>query len=123
MRGPTLAVVLLLAGCASTPAATPPKAPTPAFDLAAVKSNFTDECKDPAVVDKLFCEQVQIAGMTADGDILNVPTTLNASARDRASAICDQLVTAHFDAEGHDLGYKFIGILDRDGGHAAACAI
>lgn len=117
----TIIAALLLAGCSSAPAATPK--PTPAFDIAAVRTNFIDECKDPAVVDALFCEQVTIAAMSVDGEILNVPTTLNASATDRAKVICSALAHAHFDANAKDLGYKYIGILDKDGGHAAACSV
>ena len=115
------ALALLLAGCSS---ATSTEAPaTPAFDLGAVKANFTDECTDPFVVDDLFCEQVVITDMTADGEILNVPTTLNAAATDRAEVICNQLAVAHFDSSGTALGYEIIGILDQDGGNAAACTV
>ena len=52
-----------------------------------------------------------------------MPTTLNAEARDRAEAICNQFVVAHFDADARDLGYEFVGILDRDGGNLAACSV
>jgi hypothetical protein len=120
MRRLMLALVVVLAACGG-PA--PTAAPTPAFDLAAVKANFTDECKDPMVVDDLFCEQVKVARMTADGEILNVPTTLNAASRERAEAICRQLTFAHFGAEGKDLGYRIVGVLDQDGGNAAACTV
>jgi hypothetical protein len=59
--------------------------------------------------------------MSAEGNTLYVPTTLDASARDRAEVICDQIAIAHFDAEGVDLGFEFVGVLDEDGGNAAAC--
>ena len=118
-----LLTVLLLVACgevASTP--TPEPVAAAAFDLALVMSNLTDECVDPIAVDDQFCEQVDIDGMTADGTTLIVPTTLNAGATDRASAICDQFL--HFDGEtGDPLGYDTIGVLDRDGGNAAACSI
>jgi hypothetical protein len=61
--------------------------------------------------------------MTATGDILNVPTGLNAAATDQASNLCAMLARAHFDGSGRDLGYHIIGILDKDGGHAAACTV
>jgi hypothetical protein len=114
---------MLLAGCSAT--VTPSATPQPAgFDLATVKANLQDECADPIVVDAEFCEQVEIAAMTAEGTILNVPTTLNAAASDRARAICDMIARAHFDgATGHDLGYETIGVLNKDGGHAAACSV
>jgi hypothetical protein len=120
-----LVVALLLAGCSSAAQATSTETPTPpGFDLETVKENFQDECKDPTVVDANFCEQVKIAAMTAEGSILNVPTTLNAAAADRARVICDMFATAHFDGvTGDDLGYETIGILDKDGGHAAACSV
>lgn len=61
--------------------------------------------------------------MTADGTILLVPTTLNAAARGRAEAICKLFALVRFDTEGVALGYEVVGILDRDGGNAAACTI
>jgi hypothetical protein len=117
-----MVVAIAVTACSggTTPKATPEP---PAFDLGAVKANFTDECADPIIVDDLFCEQVTIASMTAEGTILRVPTTLNAAARDRASVICQQLATAHFDGTGKDLGYDTIGVLDKDGGNAAACSV
>lgn len=121
-----LLAALVLAACGSqaSPVVTPAPTPElPAFDVEAVRSNFADECRDPGVVDDLFCEQVKITEMSGTGSVLNVPTTLNAVADDRASAICDMLALAHFDADGEDLGYEFIGVLDQDGGNAAACSV
>jgi hypothetical protein len=124
-----LAVALALMACGSSAgsvATQPPAEPTPeqaAFDISAVRANFTDECRDPAAVDELFCEQVRIDEMTGEGTILTVPTTLDAAADDRAYAICDQLVIAHFDGEGRDLGYEYVGVLDQDGGNAATCSV
>ncbi len=122
------ATLVVLAGCSATvqgtPSATDQPTEAPSFDLAAVKASFQAECEDPIVVDANFCEQVQLPKMTADGTILNVPTSLNEAATDRARAICQMIATAHFDgATGADLGYDTIGILDKDGGHAAACTI
>lgn len=121
-----LLLVFLVTACGGAPTVVvyePSAAPVAGFDLAAVKANFTDECKDPAVVDELFCTQVKIAEMTADDDILNVPTTLAPEADDRAYAICDQLATDHFEPDGDDLGYNYIGILDMNGGNLAACSL
>ena len=97
----------------------------PAFDLALVKSNFSDECVDPVIVDDLFCTQVDIGAMTANGPFLTVPTALSASGMDdRAAVICDQIAIAHFDgATGDPLGFETIVILDRNGGTAAECRI
>lgn len=82
--------------------------PDPAtFDLALVQANFLAECEDPIVVDELFCEQVDIDGMSADGAILNVPTTLNAAATDRAEVICQILARVHVDGDtGEDPGTR-----------------
>lgn len=123
-----LVLILCLIGtaaCSSPAASTDDGAPEPAaFDLALVRSNFTDECSDPIVVDEAFCDQVEISGMTADGDILNVPTGLNAASRDRGAALCEMLATAHFDgATGDPLGYEYVGILDMNGGNLAACTV
>ena len=118
-----LAVMALLAGCGGSAADATETPEPPAFDLAAVQASFTAECQSPIVVDELFCEQVQIEQMRAEGNILNVPTTLNPAADDRGRAICEQLQVAHFDGEGNDLGYEFIGIEDRNGGNLAACGV
>ena len=96
----------------------------PSFDVMLVKANFTDKCKDPIVVDDTFCQQVTIDGMTGTGTTLTVPTGLNAASTARASAICDQIAIAHFDATtGDDLGYTTIRVLDLKGGEAAVCSV
>ena len=129
MRVAAALIALALAACGTTEVLGPGTGTDLAsmepatFDVAAVQASFTDECESPIVVDELFCEQVEIAGMEADGSILTVPTTLNAEATDRAEAICEQLAVAHFDGDGEDLGYATIGVLDRDGGNAAACSV
>lgn len=116
-----------LVGCGSRdPSASPTRslvAEPLAFDVAAVRLNFTAECKNPIVVDDLFCEQVRISDMFAEGTILNVPTNLNAAAKDRAGAICEQVATAHHDGNGKDLGYVTIGVLDKDGAFMASCPL
>ena len=128
-----LAAVLLLASACS-PLASPgppqtapvtpsPKPEKPAFDVAKVVASFTAECEDPIIVDDLFCVQVHVADMTGERDLLTVPTTLNALARDRALVICDQIARAHFDGSGQDLGYAVVNVLDKDGGNAAACVV
>jgi len=117
----TLSVVL--AACGGSAPTPVPTLVAPVFDVAAVKASFTEECKSPIVVDDLFCEQVKIAGITGEGQILNVPTTLNAASTARAAVICKQLTFAHFDGAGKDLGYRIVGVLNKDGGHAAACTV
>jgi hypothetical protein len=122
MRALTLlGLSVIVAACSAEAGASAPAGP--AFDVAAVQANLRAECEDPIVLDELLCTQVDIDGLSADEDILYVPTTLNADADQRAGAICDQLALAHFDGDGNDLGYKFVGILDRDGGNAAACSV
>jgi hypothetical protein len=113
-------ISLTACGCDASPNAT---IEPPAFDLAAVKRSFTDECKSPTIVDGLFCQQVQIGGMSAAGTILRVPTTLDPAATDRADTICDELAAAHLGRDGKDLGYQSIGVLDKDGGNASACTV
>jgi hypothetical protein len=120
-----LIVLIGLVGLAACGPAASPNATIepPAFDLAAVKRSFADECKIPTVVDGLFCQQVEIGGMSAVGTILTVPTTLDPSATDRADTICDELAEAHVGRDGKDLGYQSIGVLDKDGGNASACTV
>lgn len=127
-RALLLFVALALAACGSSggPPTSDTAQVTPEaaeFDVAAVRASFIDECNDPIVVDELFCEQVKIGEITGESDILTVPTTLNAAAGDRAAAICDQIAIAHFDADAVDLGYKYIGVKDQEGGDAAACSV
>jgi hypothetical protein len=119
-------IVSALAACGSEGTPTTAEEETPAppvFDVGAVQANFTDECKEPVVVDELFCEQVKIPQMSADGTILIVPTTLDPAVDERGDVICDQLALAHFDADGKDLGYDVIGIKDMNGGNLAACTV
>lgn len=105
--------------------------PTPqlaAFDVSNVAKNFSDECKDPdarVLLDEFFCEQVKLDQLSGEGAILRVPTTLASSGMGpRAEAICALFAVQHFDGATADpLGYDTIGILDRDGGNAAACAV
>ncbi|HSL77745.1 MAG TPA: hypothetical protein VK867_12430 [Candidatus Limnocylindrales bacterium] len=52
-----------------------------------------------------------------------MPTTLDPAMDDRASVICDALAVAHFDAEGRELGYRFIVVRDMDGGNLTACSV
>ena len=117
------AATLVLAAC-SAPVTEPESEPA-AFDLTLVKSNFTEECAQPIVVDNLFCEQVHIDSMTADGSILIVPTTISGvSMQERASVICEVVSRVHFDgATGDDLGFETVRVLDRLGGEAAACTV
>jgi hypothetical protein len=114
------------------PTATPTDSsgPTPslavepaAFDLAAVKDNFSDQCLNPMAFDMAFCDQVVVSGMTADGTMLLVPTNLGSADRGRATVLCRQVAFAHNDLQGLDLGYEFVGMLDRNGGNLAGCSV
>lgn len=124
MRRPLLA--LLVVGCSSPAVPTPAPVEVPAFDLARVKSTWSEDCESRHdVTDKQFCADVQISGMSAEGAILNVPTKLSSEERNRnrAQDIYRLLAFAHFDTEGRDLGYQFIGIFDSAGGNPYACSI
>ena len=117
---------LCLAACSSPNAGgvgTDKTTPGTAFDVAAVKANFTDECKNPIVVDDLFCEQVKTDQMWGSGTTLTVPSTLNSAATDRAGVICSQAAAAHFDGDGNDLRYQSVEVLDKDGTNAAVCQV
>lgn len=117
-----LALLLTLEACGGgAPAARATPEP-PAFDVAAVAAAFKGDCKDPDPIDPLLCQQVKLDSLSGEGTILRVPTTLNSAATARAEAICDEFAVAHFDTNSVDLGYQTIGILDRDGGNAAACS-
>ena len=105
----------------------PTDAPEPAgFDLGLVKSHYIEECADPIVLDELFCTQVKIERMTADGMTLIVPTTINATGMEaRAAEICDQIaILLPFDgASAETPGFEDISVLDRDGDEDAHCGI
>ena len=122
----SLLTALLVVGCSSAASVSPAPAATPespTFHLANVKASFTNACVNATVADKLFCDQIHIGGMSSDGVTLNVPTTLNAAARERAAVICDLVARAHLNGVGRELGFKFVGVLDRDGGQAATCSV
>lgn len=113
---------LALAGC-SSPALVAVETPSPAaFDLALVKAHFTTECIRPPVPADEACDRMDVDGMTADGSILNIPTTLNPSNVDRAREYCRFPATDHYEAtKGEDLGYHTIRILDYNGGTLYEC--
>lgn len=121
MRALILTAALVVAACGG--ASTTPTPEPPAYDLAAVKANFRDECLDPLVLTEDVCTVIDIDGMTADGNILNVPTSLPSGPRDEAEDACNQIAAAHFDLDGEPLGYEVIGVLFADGSNAAACTI
>ena len=115
---------LLLAACSTPAAPTLEPVSPPSFDLAHVKATWTEDCATSHdMTDEAFCADVRLAGMTGDGTILYVPTSLAADARDRATEICHLFAFAHFDAAAKDFGYVDIGILDATGGNLAACSI
>ena len=101
--------------------------PDPAgFDVELVKSHYIEECVDPIVLDDLFCTQVKIERMTADGMTLIVPTTINATGMEaRAAVICDQIaILLPFDgATAETPGFEDISVLDRYGDEDAHCGI
>jgi hypothetical protein len=122
LLGPLLLV--LLAGCAGQgdPPTAPPvdtaepttaATPEPAtFDLALVKSEFTEDCADSRI-DETFCADVCIDCWQARGMTLVVPTTLAGSDRDTARSICLVIQEERFeDPEGSGLGFDVIVVLD-----------
>lgn len=121
MRRLMLALVLLLAACGgeSTPTTEPA-----AFDLSAVETKFTADCKDNARVGTWFCGPVDLNRMTGEGSILIVPTSIDPDAeraRDDGELICGWFAGQHVSADGTNLGYEVVGILDKGGGNLAAC--
>lgn len=129
MRTLIITLALVLTACSSAPAAATPAPVTtaepPWFDAAAVQASFVEECKDAGGADELLCLQVQVAGMSAEGDLLRVPTTLNAGAQGQGLALCEQLAWSHLlgrGMEGH-LGFRHIGVMDKNGGDLAACSV
>ena len=94
------------------------------IDLAAVKAAYADACERHAAIDDALCQLIVIEGMTAEGRMLAVPTTLGPEDKDRAYAICDRLALAHVDADPEVPGYEQgIRLLGRDGQGLAACSL
>ena len=103
------------------------------IDLALVKRVFTDACVDPIDVgsldplrfDGLWCGQVDIQGMTAEGTTLIVPTIVAVDdLEERTTIICEQIGAAHDDpASDEPLGFDTIRVLDRAGDVDATCGI
>ena len=127
---------------ASSPSASPPASESPspspsvqpaAIDLALVKRVFADACVDPIDVgsldplrfDGLWCGQVDIQGMTAEGTTLIVPTIVAVDdLEERTTIICEQIGAAHVDpASDEPLGFDTIRVLDRAGDVDATCGI
>jgi hypothetical protein len=125
---------------ASSPSASPSAgesaSPSPsvqgaAIDLARVKRVFTDACVDPGVngstdplrFDGLFCGQVDIQGMTAEGTTLVVPTLVAVNdLEQRTRIICEQIDAAHVDLANNELlGFDTIRVLDRRGDVDMVC--
>jgi hypothetical protein len=120
-----LALVLALAGC-SSPTVEPDLTERPqpaAFDLALVKMHFTNACTNPTFDVEFACRQMDIAGMTADGSTLVVPTELDPSARrdGRGDEVCHLPATVHYDRTGDDFGFDTIVILGAHGDTIATC--
>jgi hypothetical protein len=98
--------------------------PAASIDLAAVKASYSDACRLLTVLDAVTCQQVKIEGMTAEGRVLAVPTTLGPADKDRAYAFCEQLALAHVDADAKVPGYEqLIRLLGIDGGGLTSCSI
>jgi putative hemolysin len=121
-----LALLLGLAGC-SSPTVEPDLTERPqpaAFDLALVKMHFTNACTNPTFDVEYACQQMDIAGMTADGSTLVVPTELDPSARrdGRGDEVCHLPATVHYDRRGDDLGFDTITILGAHGDIIATCS-
>ena len=127
LLGPLL--LALLAGCAGQEdPPTPPPGDTPepttaatsasaapSFDLALVKSDFTEECANSRI-DEAFCDRIDIDRWKASGMTLVVPTSLRGADRDTARSICLVIQDARFeDPEGSRLGFDVIVVLDRYG--------
>ena len=116
---------------ASEPASPSPSVQSAAIDLAVVKRVFTDACVDPGVngstdplrFDGLFCGQVDIQGMTAEGTTLIVPTIVAVNDLEhRTTIICEQIDAAHVDPANNDpLGFDTIRVLDRAGDVDMVC--
>jgi hypothetical protein len=70
-----------------------------------------------------YCGRVEFDSMTADGTILTVPTQFAAGDANNADTACYLIAKGHRDPFGKDLGYETVGVLDVDGGNAAACAV
>ena len=113
---------LALAGCSSPAMVAVETTPPAAFDLALVKAHFSGVCTQPSFDIDEACRRMDIDGMTADGSVLNIPTTLNPSNVDRAREYCRFPATDHYEAtRGEDLGYHTIRILDYNGGTLYEC--
>ena len=131
--GPLLMV--LLAGCAgqndprTPPIANTPKPPGTApsasaaasFDLALVKSEFSEGCANSRI-DEAFCDRISIDGWQASGMTLVVPTSLAGADRDIARSICLVIQAARFeDPGGSRFGFRDIAVLNMYGVDSYTC--
>ena len=110
----------IVTGCGGT-GTTP--APSPAFDLALVVSQFEAACNDPTGIEP-SCDYVQPARMAGEGTTLIVPTSLSMGETGVARDICNWIAELHYDATtGYGLGYRRAEIQDRDGGSLVFCDV
>jgi hypothetical protein len=111
-----LAILILVgAGCAFRGYA------PPTYDLERVSAALEDECREPLVVDLLFCEEVVIAEIGGYEGTVQVPTTLLPAGAGRAQTVCEQLSMLNSNRGDGGLGFDTIVILDVDGRESAQC--
>jgi hypothetical protein len=69
-------------------------------------------------MESAFCTDVDVDGLTVDGDTLTVPTS--AAATDRLADICEELVGSDLLATATAEGVVHVVVVD-DGGEQAGC--
>lgn len=112
-----LVIETLIAGCSSRPA------PSSAFDLSRVQASWTAKCTDLELADGAICDRLRIGDFSADGDVLNVATTLDPSDQTRGALICSVVAGAHYFSDGAAMGYTFVGVRDVADGTLATCPV
>ena len=100
-----------------------PTRPPPAFDLAAVKAQFTAECEAPSVLEHATCDLIDIDGMHAGVDNLFVPMTLPKMTEVRGQRICEQIVAAYVDLDDAAPGIRIVVTERRNGKHLGVCDV
>lgn len=111
--------ILTVCGCGPLSGATA----KPSLDLLRVVSQFNGKCISSSGPPDLLCQAVDFSAMTADGQILTVPTVLSAEERVYATRICDEFVKNRRDPLNLTLGYREIQVLGVSGEQLSVCMV
>ena len=119
--------LVLMAGCSAatqsqTSTPLPSESPTEseAPFAAAAQAFLRYTCSQPTGMESTFCTDVDIDGLTVEGNTLTVPASLDAASTDRLAEICEDLAGSDLQPPATAEGVKRI-VVAGEGGEQAEC--